>query len=73
MFVFVLVIITLCPFSFAIMLKSKREMVDLLLLSYRCLTKCSVTPSEGAVCWSAGVILVFIDHTHFLSEENAAS
>ena len=53
--------------SFAIILKSKRELVALLLLSYGCLvTVCSVTLSHRAVCWSGGVIVVFPDHTRLL-------
>ena len=53
MFVFALLCISLCPFLFAIILKRKRGLVGLLLLSY---CKCSV-----AVCK-----LVFTDHTHLL-------
>ena len=37
MFVFVLLCMTLCPSSFAIILKRKRELFALLLLSYGCL------------------------------------
>ena len=41
--------------SFAIILKRKREVVALLLLSYGCLVycKCSVTLPHGAMGWSA--------------------
>ena len=45
----------LCVYSsFAIILKRKRKLVALLLLSYRCIvTICSVALPHGAVCWSA--------------------
>ena len=54
----------LCVLSrFAIILKSKRELVVLLLLSYGCLvTVCSVTLPLGL----RGVIVVFPDHTCLL-------
>ena len=41
--------------SFAIILKRKRKMVALLLLSYRCIVtvKCSVALSHGVMDWSA--------------------
>ena len=43
--------------SFAIILKRKRKLVALLLLSYRCIVtvkcKCSVALPQGAMGWSA--------------------
>ena len=51
--VVVLVFITLCPSSFAIILMTKRELVALLLLSFECLVKCSVALPHGALSWSA--------------------
>ena len=64
--------------SFAIILKRKRKLVALLLLSYRCFAiidlqmycyyKCSVTLPHGTVGWSAVCDCVFPDHTHLLLE-----
>ena len=54
--------------SFAIILKRKRKLVALLLLSYRCIVTISVlwlflmVPWVGLEC----VIVVFPDHTHLL-------
>ena len=54
--------------SFVIILKRKRKLVALLLLSYRCLVTVNVLwlfltmPWVGLQC----VIVVFPDHTHFL-------
>ena len=54
--------------SFAIILKRKRKLVALLLLSYRCIVTINVlwlfltVPLVGLQC----VIVVFTDHTHFL-------
>ena len=54
--------------SFAIILKRKRKLVALLLLSYRCIVTINVmwlfltVPWVGLQC----VILVFPDHTHLL-------
>ena len=54
--------------SFAIILKRKRKLVALLLLSYRCLVSVFVlwqfitVPQVGLQC----VIVVFPDHTYFL-------
>ena len=54
--------------SFAIILKRKRKLVALLLLSYRCIVTINVlwlflmVPCVGIQC----VIVVFPDHTHFL-------
>ena len=64
MFVFVLLCITLCPF----ILKRKRKLVALLLLSYRCIVTVNVlwlflmVPLVGLQC----VMVVFPDHTHLL-------
>ena len=54
--------------SFAIILKRKRKLVALLLLSYRCIVTINVlwlflmVPWVGPQC----VIVVFTDHTHLL-------
>ena len=67
-FVFVLLFITLYPSSFAIILKRKRKLVALLLLSYRCFAIINVlwlfltVPWAGLQC----VIVVLPDHTHIL-------
>ena len=58
----------LVHFSFAIILKRKRKLVALLLLSYRCIVTIKVmwlfltVPWVGLQC----VIVVFPDHTHLL-------
>ena len=54
--------------SFAIILKRKRKLVALLLLSYRCIGyyKCSVALPHGAWVGLQFVIVVFPDHTHLL-------
>ena len=56
--------------SFAIILKRKRKLVALLLLSYRCIVTTNVlwlflitVPWVGLQC----VIVVFLDHTHLSS------
>ena len=57
--------------SFAIILNWKGKLVDLLLLSYRCIVTVNVlwlflaVPWVGLLC----VIVVFLDHTHFLLEK----
>ena len=48
MLVFVLVCITLCPFSFAIILMRKRELIWM-----SCYCKCPVAFPHGDVGWSA--------------------
>ena len=55
-------------FSFAIILKRKRKLVALLVLSYRCIVtiKCYVALPRGAVGWPQYVFVVVPDHTHFL-------
>ena len=61
--------------SFAIILKRKRNLVALLLLSYRCIFSINViwlfflVPLVGLQC----VIVVFPDHTHFLFDANISS
>ena len=52
--------------SFAIILKRKRKLVDLLLLSYRCLVTVNVLWLFLTVLWVGlqSVIVVFPDHTH---------
>ena len=56
--------------SFAIILKRKRELVVLLLLSYGCLVTVNVlwlfltVPWVGLQC----LVVVFPDHTHFLDQ-----
>ena len=68
MFVFILLCIICVHFSFAIILKKKRILVALLLLSYRCIVTINVlwlfltVPWIGLQC----VIVVFPDHTHLL-------
>ena len=53
--------------SFAIILKSKRKLVVLLLLSYRCIATINVLWLFFALRWVGlqCVIVVFPDHTHF--------
>ena len=54
--------------SFAVILKGKRKLVDLLLLSYRCTATINVMWLILTVSWVGlqCVILVFPDHTHLL-------
>ena len=68
-----LLCITLCVHSsFAINLKRKRNLVALLLLSYRCVVTITVLwlfltlPWVGLQC----MIVVFPDHTHLLFVNN---
>ena len=67
-FVFVWCTLLCVLSSFAIILKGKREMIVLLLLSYGCLVTVNVLwlfltlPWVGLRC----VIVVFPDHTHLL-------
>ena len=69
-FVFVLLCITCVHFSFAIILKRKRKLDALLLLTYRCIFTTKILwlflaePWVGIQC----VIVVFPDHTHLLFE-----
>ena len=57
--------------SFAIILKRKRKLAALLLLSYRCIVSIMVlwlfltVPWVGLQC----VMVVFPDHTHFLTRK----
>ena len=55
MFVIVFYALLCVHSNLAIILKRKRKLVALLLLSYRCIVtlKCSVTLPHGAVGWSA--------------------
>ena len=55
-------------FSFAIILKRKRKLVALLLLSYRCIVAINVLWLFLTVLWVGlrYVIVVFPDHTHLL-------
>ena len=55
-------------FSYAIILKRKRKLVALLLLSYRCIVTINVLWLFLTVPWVGlqYVILVFPDHTHLL-------
>ena len=65
--VFVFCYALLCVHSsFAIILKRKRKMVALLLLSYRCLSTVNVLWLFFMVPWVGlqFVIVVFPDHTH---------
>ena len=54
--------------SFAIILKRKRKLVALLLLSYRCIVTINVLWLFSTVSWVGlrCVIVVFPDHTHLL-------
>ena len=54
--------------SFAIILKRKRKLVALLLLSYRCVVTINVLRLFLTVPWAGlqCVIVVFPDHTHLL-------
>ena len=56
--------------SFAIILKRKRKLVALLLLSYRCIVTINVLWLFLTVPWVGlqYVIVVFPDHTHLLFE-----
>ena len=56
--------------SFAIILKKKRKLVALLLLSYKCIVTINVLWVFYTVSWVGlhYVIVVFSDHTHILSE-----
>ena len=56
--------------SFAIILKRKRKLVALLLLSYRCIVTINVLWLFLTVPWVGlqHVIVVFPDHTHFLTK-----
>ena len=55
-------------FSFVIILKMKRKLVALLLLSYRCLVTINVLLLFLTVLWVGlqYAIIVFPDHTHLL-------
>ena len=55
-------------FSFAIILKRKRKLVALLLLSYRCIVTINVLWLFLTVPWVGlqHVIVVILDHTHLL-------
>ena len=68
MFVFALFCITLCPFCFAIILKRKRKLVALLLLSYRSIVTINVLLLFLTAPWVGLqlLIVVFPDHTHSL-------
>ena len=62
------VCITLGPFSFAIILKTKRELVALLLFTYGCNVIVNLLLLFLALLWVGlqCVIVVFPDYTHFL-------
>ena len=67
-FVFVLLCITCVHSSFAIILKRKRKLVALLLLSCRCIVIINVLWLFLTVPWVGlqYVTVVFFDHIHFL-------
>ena len=67
-FVFVLLCITCVHSSFAIILKRKRKLVALLLLSCRCIVTINVLWLFLTVPWNnlQYVIVVFPGHTHLL-------
>ena len=67
MFVFVLVYITCVLFSFAIILKTKRELIVLILFWYRCLVSVNVMWLFFTVPWVGLQCVIGIpDHTHLL-------
>ena len=57
--------------SFAIILKRKRELVALLLLSYKCIVTVYVVWLFLTMLWVGlqCVIVVFPDHTHFFNQQ----
>ena len=57
-------------FMFAIILKKKRKLVDLLLLSYRCSVTIYVLWLFLTVQWLDLHNVVFLDHTHLLFDNN---
>ena len=67
-FVFVLLCITCVHSSFAIILKRKRKLVALLLLSYRCIVSINFLWLFLTVPWVGlqYLIVVFPDHTYLL-------
>ena len=68
-FVFVICYALLCVHSsFAIVLKRKKKLVALLLLSYRCIVIINVLWLFLTVPWVGlqYVIVIFPDHTHLL-------
>ena len=67
MFVVVLFALHCAHSSFAIILKRKRKLVALILLSYRCIVTIHVLWLSLTVPWVGlqCVIVVFPDHTHF--------
>ena len=75
MFVFAFLCITCVHFSFAIILKRKRKVVALLLLSYRCIVTIHVLWLFLTVPWVGlqYVTVVFPDHTHLLFTESVSS
>ena len=58
--------------SFAIILKRKRKLVSLIILSYRCIVTINVLWLYVTVPWVGlqYVIVVFPDHTHFLANND---
>ena len=68
MFLIVLLCILLVHSSFEIILKRKRKLIALLLLSYRCIVTISVLQLFLTGPWVGllYVIVVFPDHTHLL-------
>ena len=68
MFVFVLLCITLCPFSSCNNLEEEEKAGCFALLPYRCLVTVNVLWLFLAVPWVGlqYVIVVFLDHTHLL-------
>ena len=59
--------------SFAVILKRKRKLIALLLLSYRCIVTINVMWLFLTVPWDGlqYVIVVFPDHTHLLLKSKA--
>ena len=60
--------LSVCPSSFAIILKRKRKLTALLLLFYRCIVTLNVLGLFLVVPWVGlqYMIVVFPDHTHLL-------
>ena len=65
MLVFVMVCISLCPSSFAIILKKKRELVALLLLAYGCLVTVNILWFFLTVPWVGLQCVIVIIFTYF--------
>ena len=65
---FVLVYITLCPSTFAIILTRKKKLVSLLLLSTRCIVTENVLCLYLTVAWVGLQIVIVVFPHHKVSE-----